>query len=236
MNKDIYLQDLYKSLLKYDTINREKHVSEYEYIISEMQEGGETFDSIIEKLGTPVMLAASIAEEFDYQVIDQNQYQEPIYKRNYKQQASPIIAKIINGLFIFGSIIYFIAIAASFILAMFFIIFFPIIGPITKFFSVITLLSSLIIAIGVYLLALNFKRLLINLLRSANQEKPAKFKAALITTIASGILTFLLLIITVVSGGSRLVSELYMYPQSHAFVTNYIPDPNDLTDIRTYIR
>ncbi len=164
MNKDIYLEQLYNQLKKYNTDSVMKHVTEYDYIITEMLEEESDFEQIIKKLGTPEELAANIAEEFNYEAKSGNQFEEPLISRNknYKSsKASSVVVTIINILFVILPVVYFFTLGST-LLGL--IIINMVVGFISipgMIFFYLALFTSFIFAIGLYMLILNLKRMLI---------------------------------------------------------------------------
>lgn len=170
MTKDQYLEDLYQELQKYQADNTLKHVTEYDYIISDMLEET-SIEEVIEKLGTSQELAQSIAEEFGYELKNTNQFEDPIInrkKRYTKHHSYELLAKVINILFVIGSIIFFLSYTISVISGLTIILIFGAIG-FPLFFWILTLLAISIFVLSIYMLVLNLKNLLINNLVGNNQ-------------------------------------------------------------------
>ncbi|WOO86537.1 hypothetical protein RZE82_05335 [Mollicutes bacterium LVI A0039] len=171
MNKNTYLDSLYQELQKYDCDSVVKHVTEYDYIISDMLED-DNFDAVIEKLGTANELAASIAEEFAYELKKANQFDEPILgsKREYTdpETRNKTLITVINIFFVIGSIIYFISVATTVFGLLLAAMVLPIISVATAVFLVLATLSSAVFALAIFMLALNLKRKLILNLSSNN--------------------------------------------------------------------
>lgn len=174
MTKDKYLEDLYQELQKYDIDSIVKHVTEYDYIISDMIEDDHTED-FNEKLGTPQELAESIAEEFGYELKNVNQYSEPIIggHKDYgsQSQSNKVLITIINCLFIFFAIIYILTVGGTLIgfgsLALFTFAF-SLGGGVLGLLAV---LSATAFSVGLFMIFLNLKRLLTNgLMTDRNRE------------------------------------------------------------------
>ncbi len=164
MNKDIYLEQLYNQLKKYNTDSIMKHVTEYDYIITEMLEEESDFEQIIKKLGTPEELAASIAEEFEYEEKSGNQFEDPLISRNknYKSsKASGVVITVINILFAILSVVYFFTVGATLLGLMLINMVVGFISIPGMIFFYIAMFTSFIFAIGLYMLILNLKRMLI---------------------------------------------------------------------------
>ncbi len=168
MNKQQYLDQLYTHLQKYNVNNPIRHVSEYDYLISDMLEEM-TIEQVITKLGDAEVLAANIAEEFNYNLKDENQYAESIYHSGkdysfHKKNYTPIIIKIINIAFIIFSIFYF-STAFSILFAFLGIsifasyYYFSMFG---FFLLIILFILSILLSITIYMILLNFKRWLVN--------------------------------------------------------------------------
>lgn len=172
MNKEKYLEELYQELQKYNADNVIKHVTEYDYLISDMLEES-TFDEVITKLGTSSELAKSIADEFDYELKKSNQYEEPIIskKKDYNDRTNnTTISKVINILFIIASVLFFIFYFTS-VFGLFAIIaMFGLLSFSTLFWLVLTLLAGSTLVFALYMLVLNLKNLLINHLNGYSKE------------------------------------------------------------------
>lgn len=164
MNKDIYLEQLYIQLSKYNLDSAMKHVTEYDYIISDMLEE-ETMEDVLSKLGNPEELASSIAEEFNYELNDSKQYEEPIWNRKHSytsQKNNSTIIKVINILWIIASVIFFLSFFSIIIV---FVILLGFLGSInlpTMIFMALGLVFSIIFILSLYMIVLNGKNMLVN--------------------------------------------------------------------------
>ncbi len=216
MNKYQYLENLFNELQKYQLDSVEKHVNEYEYIVNDMLEAGETMDAVIEKLGMPSVLAASIAEEFGYETKDQNQFQEPIINKNksYNKQASDVVIKIINILFIIGSAIYFVSLASSLLLILVILLAFPLFGAGTITLFLLAFVAVITFFISLYILALNLKRLLIIKLQASDKPQP-KFLTTFIVACSSLVLGFIFTVIAMLAGGTAIISEVDLFDNNN---------------------
>ncbi len=169
MTKEKYLEDLYQELQKYETDSTLKHVTEYDYLISDMLEDS-SIEEVITKLGTSEELAASIAEEFDYNLKKSNQFEDPILNRKKDYSAyknNDKIAKVINLAFKIVAIIFWIAYIVS---ALGTIIVFAIAGTLglPTLFWYLTLGAFTIFVYALYKLIQNVKNLLVNRLIANN--------------------------------------------------------------------
>lgn len=172
MNKNQYLEELYQELQKYNTDMVVKHVTEYDYIISDMLED-DNFDVVIEKLGNPQALAASIVEEFGYEPKQTNQYSNPIIGTHEKYEATQknsTLITVLEILFVIGSIIYFLTVAS-----LLFTIF--VVVAVSAFISlggtllfILGMISSVVFFISLYMIVFNLRRMLYAHLRN----EPAK--------------------------------------------------------------
>lgn len=176
MNKDIYLEQLYKELQLYNTDSVIKHVTEYDYIISDMLEES-TIEEVIEKLGTAPLLASSIAEEFGYELKKTNQFEDSILNRkvNNKEKYATTtnyapVAKVINVLFVIASVLFFISYFVSVIGLFIFITLFGIVSIPAMVWSMLALLAFSIFIFALYQLVRNLKNLLVNKLTGNPSE------------------------------------------------------------------
>lgn len=171
MSKDKYLEDLYKELQKYEADSVIRHVTEYDYLISDMLEES-SIDDVIEKLGSSAQLAQSIADEFGYTLKKRKQFEEPIIsrKRDYStHRDNSIFVKVINVLFAIGSIVFFTGfISAIFGLSVFVLLFFN--GFANILLPLLTILAFSIFVFSLYMLVLNLKNLLVNRLNGYKRE------------------------------------------------------------------
>lgn len=175
MNKDIYLEQLYTQLSKYNLDSAMKHVTEYDYIISDMLEEG-TMDDVVSKLGSPEELASNIAEEFDYEINDSKQFEDPIWKRKptYTSHTNySTVIKIINVLWVIASVIFFFSfgVTAAGLVAV--LALFAVVNVPSMIFFGLALICGIIFVIAMYMLVLNLKNLLINRL-TENTESEVK--------------------------------------------------------------
>ncbi len=166
MNKDKYLEDLYNQLKQYNVDSIMKHVTEYDYIISEMieEDNEQSFDQVIDKLGTPKQLAQNIAEEFDYEQRNQTQFEEPLISKNKKynpNKAGSVIASVINIIFVIIAIVYFITIGTSLLALILLNMMVGIISIPGMIFFYIAILAAFVCTIGIYMIMLNLKRMLV---------------------------------------------------------------------------
>lgn len=168
MNKDKYLDELYIELQKYDASNPVRHVSEYDYIISDMLDEM-SMEDVVSQLGTADVLAASIAEEFEYAFKDEKQFEKSILSsdKTYtmrNKDYSNIVKKIIDVIFVIGSIIYFLGLGGMLIVMISALalgsIAFGAVAP-SILFGFLTL-SIALLGFFLYMLALNIKRWLVN--------------------------------------------------------------------------
>lgn len=176
MNKEMYLEQLYQELQKYDIDSALKHVTEYDYIISDMEDT-EDFEAVIEKLGTGNELAASIAEEFGYELKRTNQFEDSILNKkvNSKEKYShrntyAPLAKIIDILFVIGSIIFFLSYFITFAGLLVFILIFSVVSLPTMVWLLLSLVTLTIFVMALYMLVLNFKNMITNRLRFPKSE------------------------------------------------------------------
>lgn len=168
MNKDLYLEQLYKELQKYNADSPLKHVTEYDYIISDMMEET-TIEEVIAKLGTAEELATSIAEEFGYELNKTNQFEESILNRKVvskEKYSTPTnyapLAKVINIIFVIASVIFFISYVLSIIGLFIFIALFGVISIPAMIWSLLALLAFSIFIFALYQLVRNLKNSLVN--------------------------------------------------------------------------
>lgn len=172
MNKDQYLEQLYAQLQKYDADSVIKHVTEYDYLISDMLEEA-SFEEVIDKLGTSQALAQSIAEEFGYNLKNTNQFEEPIFsrKKNYGAQSNNSgLIKFINISFILLSIFFFSSYFLTLLGILIIIATFAIFSIPTMLWSLLALLTFSAFIISVYMLILNLKNLFVNRLLKKQSE------------------------------------------------------------------
>lgn len=172
MSKDKYLEDLYQELQKYEADSVLKHVTEYDYLISDMLEDS-SIEEVIEKLGSSEQLAKSIAEEFGYPLKKTNQFEEPIIsrKRDYStRRDNSIFVKIINVVFVIGSIIFFTAFISTIIGLSLFVLMFGVAGYATVLWPLLTILTFSIFILSLYMIVLNLKNLLVNRLNGSKRE------------------------------------------------------------------
>lgn len=172
MSKDKYLEDLYRELQKYEADSVLKHVTEYDYLISDMLEDT-SIEEVAEKLGSSEELAQSIAEEFGYQLKKTNQFEEPIIsrKRDYSNRRdNSIFVKIINVVFVIGSIIFFTGFISTILGLSLFALMFGIAGYASVLWSLLTILTFSIFIFSLYMLVLNLKNLLVNRLNGYKRE------------------------------------------------------------------
>lgn len=170
MTKEKYLEDLYQSLQKYEADSTLKHVTEYDYLISDMLEDS-SIEEVIEKLGSSEDLAKSIAEEFGYELKKSNQFEDPIINRqkDYSNRNSyDLVAKIINIIFIIASIIFFLSFGISVLGALAAIFIFGLFG-LSSTFWVLAVIAFSVFVFAIYMLVLNLKNLLVNRLVGDNQ-------------------------------------------------------------------
>lgn len=172
MNKEKYLEELYQELQKYNADNVIKHVTEYDYLISDMLEES-TMDEVIAKLGTSSELAKSIAEEFDYELKKNNQFGDPIIskKKDYTEiNNNATLAKVVNILFIIASVFFFIFYFTSIFGVFIVIAFFGMVSFSTMFWLLLTLLAFSTLVFALYMLVLNLKNSLINRINGYSKE------------------------------------------------------------------
>lgn len=176
MNKEMYLEQLYQELQKYDIDSALKHVTEYDYIISDMEDT-ENFDTVIEKLGSANELAISIAEEFGYKLKNANQFEDSILnkkvnhkeKSSYKKNYAPV-AKIIDIIFVIGSVIFFLSYFITFAGLLVFILLFSVVSIPTMIWLLLSLFTITIFVMAMYMLLLNAKNWVTNKLRFPKSE------------------------------------------------------------------
>lgn len=168
MNKDKYLDELYIELQKYDASNPVRHVSEYDYIISDMLDEM-SMEDVVSQLGTADVLAASIAEEFEYTFKDEKQFEKSILSsdKTYtmrNKDYSNIVKKIIDVIFVIGSIIFFLGLGGMLIVMVSVLalgsIAFGAVAP-SILFGFLTL-SIALLGFFLYMLVLNIKHWLVN--------------------------------------------------------------------------
>lgn len=94
MNKNEYINRLSESLDRYDVKNKIDVLADYEQIVDEiLLDNDDNFDTVIEKLGYPEILAIEIADELGYETkrdqpkqfkeqANSNQYNKKRYKSN----------------------------------------------------------------------------------------------------------------------------------------------------------
>ncbi len=172
MNKDQYLEELYIKLGQYDIDSPLKHVTEYDYIISDMLEES-TIEDVINQLGTPNDLATSIAEEFEYEFKNHKQFEEPIYnrKKKYNNTSSySVLAKIINVLFAICSCLFFLTYGAMTISLLIIIGLLGIFSIPTMIFLMLSVIAFSIFVIALYMLIYNFKNMITNRLLPMESE------------------------------------------------------------------
>lgn len=170
MSKEKYLEALYQALQQYEADSTLKHVTEYDYLISDMLEES-SIEEVIEKLGSSEELARSIAEEFGYELKKSNQFEEPIInrKKDYSNRNSyDLVAKIINVIFIIGSVIFFLSFGVSIVGALTAIFVFGLLG-LSSVFWLFAVIAFSIFIFAIYMLVLNLKNLLINRLVGNSQ-------------------------------------------------------------------
>ncbi len=163
MTKEKYLEDLYQALQKYEADSTLKHVTEYDYLISDMLEES-TIDQVIEKLGSSSDLAQSIAEEFGYELKKTNQFEEAILNRKQqysKRNTYETLGKIIDVIFVIASVIFLFGyiISALGLLAFIFILGFV---GLSSIFWILALLSFTIFVFSIYMIIRSLKNLLVN--------------------------------------------------------------------------
>ncbi len=176
MNKEMYLEQLYQELQKYDIDSALKHVTEYDYIITDMEDS-ENFETVIDKLGAPNELATSIAEEFGYELKNTNQFEDSILnkkvnskeKYSYKSSYAPL-AKIIDILFVICSIIFFLSYFITFAGLLVFILLFSVASLPAMVWLLLSLVTITIFVMAIYMLLLNAKNWITNKLRFPKSE------------------------------------------------------------------
>ncbi|GBU10407.1 hypothetical protein AwErysi_00230 [Erysipelotrichaceae bacterium] len=111
MSKKMYLDRLWSCLSQYEGDIAEQ-IANYEIIIDELLGEGLSMEQIVERLGTPAMLASEIADEFNFE-----------YKKNEGMPKNLKIVLLIGGVFIclpfIGTIIGFLLAGLGIIIAFF---------------------------------------------------------------------------------------------------------------------
>lgn len=164
MTKEKYLEDLYQELQKYEADSVLKHVTEYDYLISDMLDDA-TMEEVIEKLGSSTELASNIAEEFDYELKKTNQFEDPIIsrKKDYSSRHDySVFAKIINVGFLIVSIFFFFSYIVSIIGLLVFILIFGLVSLSTMIWLLLALIAFSVFVLALYMIVLNAKNLVVS--------------------------------------------------------------------------